>query len=453
MNTATRTIDLKRSSDGSDIQPGYFARRNVWDWLFAVLVLAGAAWAFAHYRDAMDIYEKWILAGTAPALIWLGWFWRPMRVLMGMVAVLSLLAIWLYQGPSGTVELARADQVFLLKYFISSQSAILWMSVLFFMSTIFYWGGMLTRAGQAFEVLGTRLAWVAITLALVGTMVRWFESHQIGPDIGHIPVSNLYEVFVLFCWMTAAFYLYYEDQYKTRAMGAFVMLVVSAAVGFLLWYTVVREAHQIQPLVPALKSWWMKLHVPANFVGYGTFALAAMLAFAYLIKQSAGEARWYRLAPLWLLGIVLCLEPIVFRQSALDKGASYWFVYFGVSALIVGGILAARRRIAERLPSFAVLDDVMYKAIAVGFAFFTIATVLGAFWAAEAWGGYWSWDPKETWALIVWLNYAAWLHMRLMKGLRGTVAAWWALVGLAVTTFAFLGVNMFLSGLHSYGEL
>jgi ABC-type transport system involved in cytochrome c biogenesis permease subunit len=77
-----------------------------------------------------------------------------------------------------------------------------------------------------------------------------------------------------------------------------------------------------------------------------------------------------------------------------------------------------------------VLDDVMYKSIAVGFAFFTIATVLGALWAAEAWGGYWSWDPKETWALIVWLNYAAWLHMRLMKGLRGTVSAWWALVGL-----------------------
>ncbi|MBZ4124532.1 cytochrome c biogenesis protein CcsA, partial [Escherichia fergusonii] len=91
------------------------------------------------------------------------------------------------------------------------------------------------------------------------------------------------------------------------------------------------------------------------------------------------------------------------------------------------------------------------KAIAVGFAFFTIATILGALWAAEAWGGYWSWDPKETWALIVWLNYAAWLHMRLMKGLRGAVACWWALVGLLVTTFAFLGVNMFLSGLHSYG--
>jgi ABC-type transport system involved in cytochrome c biogenesis permease subunit len=103
----------------------------------------------------------------------------------------------------------------------------------------------------------------------------------------------------------------------------------------------------------------------------------------------------------------------------VDGGSSYWAVYFGISALIVAGILAARRRIAERLPALELLDDVMYKSIAVGFAFFTIATVLGALWAAEAWGGYWSWDPKETWALIVWLNYAAWLHMRLMKGLRG----------------------------------
>ena len=95
----------------------------------------------------------------------------------------------------------------------------------------------------------------------------------------------------------------------------------------------------------------------------------------------------------------------------------------------------------------------MYKMIALGFAFFTVATILGALWAAEAWGGYWSWDPKETWALIVWLNYAAWLHMRMTKGWNGNPMAWWAIIGLFVTLFAFLGVNMFLSGLHSYGEL
>ncbi len=252
--------------------------------------------------------------------------------------------------------------------------------------------------------------------------------------------------------MTTLFYLYYEQHYRTRSLGAFVMLVVSAAVGFLRWYTVEREAQEIQPLVPAL-SWWMKVHVPANFIGYGSFSLSAMVAFAYLIKRHAAESHWRKLLPLFLLGVVLCLEPLVFRKNPIQAISGYWAVYFGLAALGAGGILVARQRIAARLPSFEVLDDLMYKSIAIGFAFFTIATILGAFWAAEAWGGYWSWDPKETWALIVWLNYAAWLHMRLMKGLRGTVSAWWALAGLIVTTFAFLGVNMFLSGLHSYGTL
>ena len=436
------------------LNEGYFARRTWGDWLFALLAVVGAVIVFQRYHGAMDIYEKWILAGTVPVVIWLGWFWRPVRNLILVVAALTLLAIFSYQGDAGA-DLRRGDTVFWLKYFLSSQSAILWMSMIFFMSTVFYWGGMFIRSQQdALEGLGSKLAWVAVGLALIGTMVRWYESHQIGPDIGHIPVSNLYEVFVMFCWMTALFYLYYEAQYKTRAMGAFVMLVVSAAVGFLLWYTLVREAHEIQPLIPALQSWWMKLHVPANFIGYGTFALAAMLGFAYLIKQQADEKRWYKLAPIWIFGIALCFVPIAFRQRGVgEAGGSYWLGYALIAAMIVGGILLGRKRIAERLPSFEVLDDVMYKSIAVGFAFFTIATVLGALWAAEAWGGYWSWDPKETWALIVWLNYAAWLHMRLMKGLRGTVASWWALAGLAITTFAFIGVNMFLSGLHSYGSL
>jgi cytochrome c-type biogenesis protein CcsB len=442
MNTATTTPAT------FDLNEGFFSRRNWLDWLFAVVVVAGGLFAFSRYAAYMDGYEKGILFAAMPAAIWVGWFWRPLRVLMLVAAAFALLGIASYQG-----QLARAESVFWLKYFLSSQSAILWMSMLVFMSTIFYWIGMASRGeGAAMSLIGSRLAWAAVAMALIGTLVRWYESYLLGADIGHIPVSNLYEVFVLFCWLTTTFYLYFEDQYRTRALGAFVMLVVSAAVGFLLWYTVVREAHEIQPLVPALKSWWMKLHVPANFIGYGTFALSAMVAFAYLIKQQAGQTRWYKLAPLWLLGVVLCFEPVVFRKT-VEGASSYWAVYFGIAALIVGAILLGRERIAAKLPALEVLDDVMYKSIAVGFAFFTIATVLGALWAAEAWGGYWSWDPKETWALIVWLNYAAWLHMRLMKGLRGTVSAWWALAGLAVTSFAFLGVNMFLSGLHSYGTL
>ena len=455
MNTAnqsTLSAGLNELLDDPS-QKGYFARRNAMDWLFAAVMSGAMVIAFSLYHGAMDGYEKGILLGITPAAIALGWFWRPLARLMLGTGALAMLAIWLYQGENGA-DLARAETVFLLKYFLSSQSAILWMCVTVFMSTVFYWMGMISQKNSdAMELIGSRLAWLSVILAVVGTLVRWFESHQMGPDIGHIPVSNLYEVFVLFTWMTTAFYLYYESHYKTRAMGAFVMLVVSAGVAFLVWYTLVREAQAIQPLVPALQSWWMKLHVPANFIGYGTFAIAAMVAFAYLVKSQAHETNWWRLAPLWLLGVVLCFEPIVFRQSSQSGGTLYWVAYTSISAAIIAGILLGRRRIAERLPSLEVLDDVMYKAIAVGFAFFTIATVLGALWAAEAWGGYWSWDPKETWALIVWLNYAAWLHMRMMKGLRGTVASWWALVGLAITTFAFLGVNMFLSGLHSYGEL
>ncbi|MBI5041215.1 MAG: c-type cytochrome biogenesis protein CcsB [Gammaproteobacteria bacterium] len=373
-------------------------RLNAFDGLWALLVLAGAVYTYAHYADLMDGFEIAILAGTTPALIGLGWAWKPMRPLSLAVASLSLAAIGLYGN-----NLNADDSNFFLKYLISSQSAIMWMSALYVLATAAYFFALATRSEFAGKV-ASAITWSATTMGLVGLMVRWRESYLISPDVGHIPVSNLYEVFILFSIITALLYLFYEGRYRTRALGGFVLLVISAAVGFLLWYAFDRGASEIQPLVPALKSYWMKIHVPANFIGYGAFALAAMVGIVYLLRH---------------------------RQDQRAGGAA----------------------VDSRLPALEVLDDVMYKAIALGFAFFTVATILGALWAAEAWGGYWSWDPKETWALIVWLNYAAWLHMRMTKGWRGTPMAWWAVVGLFVTLFAFLGVNMFLSGLHSYGEL
>lgn len=452
MNTATASITLGRR--------GYFAQRDWQDWAFALLVLASGLFAFWHYRGSMNGYEEVILACSMPSLVLLGWFWKPLRLLSVLVGATSILAIQLYLGKTDDfgADLAAAEQVFLLKYLLSSQSAILWMSLLFFMSTLFYWGGFFKGEGQdsAAEAIGSRLAWGAVFMALVGTMVRWFESHQIAADIGHIPVSNLYEVFVMFAWLTALMYLYYEQRFKTRALGAYVMLIISASVAFLLWYTVARGAHEIQPLVPALQSWWMKIHVPANFVGYGTFAMAAMVALAYLLKTASQRALLVGLIGI-PAALILMILAVRFGASGLSaetvSGLDGWARKMGGVLIFFALCVALRTRLTARLPALTLLDDLMYKAIALGFAFFTIATILGAFWAAEAWGGYWSWDPKETWALIVWLNYAAWLHMRLMKGLRGQVASWWALVGLLVTTFAFLGVNMFLSGLHSYGEL
>ena len=412
------------------------------DLLFFLLLAAGAGFALWRFTDAMDAYEKIILCGTVPAVTWLGWLWRPLRRLVLAAGLASGVAVLLYGN-----DVSQAEHAFLLKYLLSSQSAILWMCALFAGATVVYWMGLFSATAAW---LGTALTWGGVFAGFTGMLVRWRESHLMGPDLGHIPVSNLYEVFVLFCLITALFYLYYERRYSTRALGGFVLLVISSAVVFLLWYALTRDAAQIQPLVPALKSWWMKLHVPANFIGYGTFALAAMVGFAYLVKENGETTSWRKLAPLFLLGVLLCAEPLIFRTEGLSV---VWVQYLGIGAAVIGAILLARRRIAAALPSLVVLDDIMYRAISVGFAFFTVATVLGALWAADAWGAYWQWDPKETWALIVWLNYAAWLHMRLMRGVRGQIAAYWALVGLLITGFAFLGVNMFLSGLHSYGQL
>ena len=359
--------------------------------LYLAFLLGGALYALKTFHNYMDIYEEVILFGSVGFFSWLGWSWNHFKKIMILVFATSLFAIQLYQGA-----LSNNEHVFLLKYLIASQSAIMWMNVFFVLSLLFYWLGLLTK-NNLIDDIASSFTSVAVLFGFIGLLVRWYESYLIGLDIGHIPISNLYEVFILFCLITSLLYLFYEEKFNTKKLGAFVLIVINAAVGFILWYTFDRHADGVQPLVPALQSYWMKIHVPANFIGYGSFSLAAMVSVAYL--------------------------------------------------------LSSKKILTSYLPKLTVLDDLIYKSIAIGFIFFTIATILGAIWAAEAWGGYWSWDPKETWALIVWLNYAAWLHYRIVKGLRGSILAWWALIGLVVTTFAFLGVNMFLSGLHSYGQL
>ncbi|WP_292936276.1 c-type cytochrome biogenesis protein CcsB [Noviherbaspirillum sp.] len=361
------------------------------DLIFVCAVAAGSLYALLHFSALMDVYEIGILLISAAALAIGGMRWRPIQRLSTTAVAYSLLAVLLYHGSLESIESSM-----LLKYLLSSQANIMWMGVAFWGATFLYGLGWIHRSDQTL-LLGSRVAWLACFLALAGLLIRWHESYLLGADIGHIPVSNLYEVFVLFSLTTTVLYLYLEQRCQTRLLGAFVMLAVSAAVGFTFWYGADASIHEIQPLIPALKSYWMKMHVPANFIGYGAFSIAAMLGAAQLLSKRS---------------------------------------YF-----------------SSRLPSHEWIEEFTYKAIALGFVFFTIATILGALWAAEAWGGYWSWDPKETWALIVWINYAAWLHMRLIRNVHGPVLAWWAIVGFVITLFAFLGVNIFLSGLHSYGSL
>ena len=483
---APKLTPLDLSAHQNSVKKTSFWSQLTWrDSVFALLLVALFCYGGMRGWQIMDVYEKAILVLSVISLVFLGWFWRPLQWLMGTVAVISLISIALYAG-----DLSRGESVKALQWMFASQPLVMWMSLLFVLGTLAYWVGMIVPKWEIMNWLASKLTFTGLVMGCAALMVRWYESYLIAPDVGHIPVSNLYEVFILFALMTTVFYLYYEEHYNTKQLGAFVMLVVVASVGFLLWFSLDRGQHEIKPLIPALQSWWMKIHVPANFVGYGTFSIAAMVGFAYLIKfvgtpfkdlppafqatygqlpkpdvpnaqetitainaRHARRTRWLTIA-LWVLGALLFFEPLMFRKGITTEYIStYWAIYFGLGLVLVGFILLARKPLAQRLPDFAILDDIMYKAIAIGFVFFTIATILGAFWAADAWGKYWSWDPKETWALIVWLNYAAWLHLRLMSGMRGVRSALWALIGLLITGFAFLGVNIFLSGLHSYGTL
>jgi hypothetical protein len=183
--------------------PTPFLKRLSWvDWLYALALLAGALFALNRYSSYMDVYEKGFLFSAVVGFSWLGWFWKPLRPLLAGIALLSLFGIGQYHG-----DLSRGENTFFLKYLLSSQSAVMWMNVLFVLATATYWLALLARSDFAGRV-ATALTWSAVLMGFTGLMVRWYESYLIAPDVGHIPISNLYEVFILFCLITELIYLY-----------------------------------------------------------------------------------------------------------------------------------------------------------------------------------------------------------------------------------------------------
>jgi len=222
---------------------------------------------------------------------------------------------------------------------------------------------------------------------------RWVHSYRLG--VGHAPFSNLYESMVFFSWTMALIYLLSVRKLASRVLGVFVVPLV-----FLSLASTSLMKNDVEPLVPALQSNWLTAHVITCFLGYAAFAVAfcANILFIWKKRGDAGE-------------------PSQFR---------------------------------DLLPSAELLDEFSYRMIAVGFPMLSLGIITGAAWANSAWGTYWSWDPKETWSLIVWLIYAAYLHARITRGWQGRRAAWLSIAGFAATLFCYLGVNLLLSGLHSY---
>jgi len=243
------------------------------------------------------------------------------------------------------------------------------------------------------------LSTAALTIGLLihsgGLVFRWMETHQTG--YGYIPLSNMYESLIFFSWTIILIYLILEWKYQQKIIGVFVTPFAFLAIA--LTSIVPGIEVKITPLVPALQSNWLTIHVTTCFFGYAAFAVSFGISILYLIRD---------------------------RKENLKETSSRW------------------------LPSSEILDEVNYKAIIIGFPMLTLGIITGAAWANYAWGSYWSWDPKETWSLITWFIYAAFLHARYARDWRGRKAAVLSILGFIFVLFTYFGVNYVLSGLHSY---
>jgi cytochrome c-type biogenesis protein CcsB len=250
-----------------------------------------------------------------------------------------------------------------------------------------------------------RLALVIKIMAIAGFAahtaglgLRWYESYQVG--YGHIPLANLYETLASMAWSLVLVLLIMQQRFKNVTLGAFVFPIASIAMAYASLSPNVQD--EIEPLIPALQSNWLTYHVLTCFLSYAAFAVSFGASIAFLLKKRKGEIR---------------------EEETGEEGI---------------------------LPAVNLLDEVIYKANAVGFLLLGIGIITGAVWANYAWGSYWSWDPKETWSLITWFIYAIFLHARLTRGWRGTRTAVLSIIGFCGVIFTFLGVNYVLSGLHSY---
>lgn len=229
-----------------------------------------------------------------------------------------------------------------------------------------------------------------------GLLFRWKESYEMG--IGQAPLSNLYESLVFFALMIGVVYLVVEHRYRLKVIGAVAMPLAFFSMAYASLSPRIGET--IQPLMPALKSNWLIAHVVTCFIGYAAFAIA------------------------FGIGIMVLAAP---SGPPSDSG------------------------FLSRLPGKPVMDELMHKMVMFGFLFLTAGIITGAVWADSAWGRYWGWDPKETWSLITWFIYATLLHVRFMRGWRGTRIAVFTVIGFAAVLFTYFGVN-YLPGLHSYGS-
>ena len=256
---------------------------------------------------------------------------------------------------------------------------------------------------------------VANLLLTAQLVLRWWES-------GHFPISNLYESLCFLAWACTLTQLLVERTWPSPIVAAAATPMGLGCIAFAS-FALPDQLQTSAPLVPALRSSWLVMHVSVIMVSYAALLVGSLLSLAVLFTDRG--------------------EALELRSSSIGSGG-----YRRAVATTEGGLIQLQ---SVEFSTNEQLDSLSYRTITVGFLMLTVGIVSGAVWANEAWGSYWSWDPKETWALICWLVYAAYLHTRLSRGWQGRRPALVAVAGLVVIAVCYIGVNLLGIGLHSYG--
>ena len=259
-----------------------------------------------------------------------------------------------------------------------------------------------------------RLLVAGANLCLTAQLVlRWWES-------GHFPISNLYESLCFLAWGCTLTQLLVERTWPSPLVPAAATPMALGCMAFAS-FALPDRLQEASPLVPALRSSWLVMHVSVIMISYAALLVGSLLSLAVLFTDRGNS--------------------LELRSSSIGSGG-YRQAQLATPQVQLSSVA---------MPAVEQLDSLSYRTITVGFLLLSVGLVSGAVWANEAWGSWWSWDPKETWALICWLVYAAYLHTRLIRGWQGRKPALVAAAGLVVIVVCYIGVNLLGIGLHSYG--
>lgn len=304
----------------------------------------------------------------------------------------------------------------LIKYLKNSLDNVVFLVL--FIGLLGYWINLAfpsIKSSSKIGFFGILTANVILSLLLGG---RWFEN-------GYFPLSNLYESLLFFTWGITLITVLLEYLTSLTFLGSIVSPISLFVVGFAT-LSLPDGMQKAAPLVPALKSNWLMMHVSIMMISYSTLVVGSLLSIVFLILTKG--------KPVMLAGSSIGSFNI---QNLGDKKTS--------------NTDSEENFLGKRMNLLQSLDNLSYRVIGLGFPLLTIGIISGAVWANEAWGSYWSWDPKETWALITWMVFAAYLHTRITQSWKGKGPAVLASIGFIVVWICYLGVNFLGKGLHSYG--